>query len=118
MRLLIMIVGITFLPRPSAAAVLNADETVISDRLARRVLETLDGIFGPGRAKVLVEVRGERLQVQSEAEFVSPLDKEPAPPLARIEDQSTSAEARRIMSRLFGSRICFSTCWLQATCRS
>ncbi|MBI4060244.1 MAG: hypothetical protein HY403_02320 [Elusimicrobia bacterium] len=56
-----------------APADVSADESLVSERLSSRVLGVLDEMLGPGRAKVLVEVRGERLQVRTETELVTPL---------------------------------------------
>lgn len=53
-----------------------ADESLVSERLASRTLGVLDGMFGPGRAKVLVEVRGERLQIRTETEILTPIAKD------------------------------------------
>ena len=57
----------------SPAAEPSAEETLISDRLSARALSVIDGIVGPGRARVLLEIRGERLQIRSEAEIMTPL---------------------------------------------
>ena len=78
MRLLILIFGLTAaaMPAPAAAAAApDSDEMKASERLSERVRETLDGMLGAGRVKLLIEIRGERLEVQSESEIVSPLDK-------------------------------------------
>ncbi len=60
----------------AGSAEVSADESLVSERLSSRALSVLDGILGPGRAKVLVEVRGERLQVRTETEIVTPLPQE------------------------------------------
>lgn len=70
-----MLLGLAVGPVFAAGAALDTDETRAAERLAGRVRETLDGMLGPGRVKLLVEVRGERLEVQTESEIVSPLDK-------------------------------------------
>ena len=57
----------------SPAAEPSAEETLISDRLSARALSVIDGIIGPGRARVLLEIRGERVQIRSEAEIMTPL---------------------------------------------
>ncbi|MEK7388945.1 MAG: FliG C-terminal domain-containing protein [Elusimicrobiota bacterium] len=55
------------------AADLSTDEALVSERLASRAMAVVDGILGPGRARVLIEVRGERLQMRTEAEIVTPM---------------------------------------------
>ncbi len=57
----------------SPAAEPSAEETLVSERLSSRAMAVIDGIIGPGRARVLLEVRGERLQIRSEAEIMTPL---------------------------------------------
>ncbi|MBI5245829.1 MAG: hypothetical protein HY923_01510 [Elusimicrobia bacterium] len=74
-RLFLVLLGLAAGPLFAAGAALDTDETRAAERLAGRVRETLDGMLGPGRVKLLVEVRGERLEVQTESEIVSPLDK-------------------------------------------
>lgn len=63
-------------PPPGAARVAAADvdQAAAAARLSGRTLEALDAILGPGRAKVLVEVRGERYRLRTETEMISPLD--------------------------------------------
>lgn len=58
-----------------AAAVVDAEEAQASERLASRARETLDSILGPGRSKVLIEIRGERSSLRTETTIVSPLDR-------------------------------------------
>ncbi|OGR97831.1 MAG: hypothetical protein A2V88_11070 [Elusimicrobia bacterium RBG_16_66_12] len=62
----------------AAAGPVESDEAQASQRLAAHALETLDGILGPGRAKVQVEIRGGGSQTRTESEIVSPLDKSSA----------------------------------------
>ena len=69
----------------ASAAEISADENLVSERLSSRAMGVLDGMFGPGRAKVLVEVRGERLQIHTETEVVTPLAK-PAPSSAGVKE--------------------------------
>lgn len=57
-----------------AASVVDVDEARASERLAARAREALDAILGPGRSKVLVEVRGERSELRTETEMTIPLD--------------------------------------------
>jgi len=59
----------------ASAAELSADENLVSERLSSRAMGVLDGMFGPGRAKVLVEVRGERMQIHTATEIVTPMSK-------------------------------------------
>lgn len=61
---------------PAEAAETPSDESLVSERLSSRALSVLDGMLGPGRAKVLVEVRGERLQVRTETELITPIAKD------------------------------------------
>lgn len=49
------------------------DEALAAERLAAHAREALDAVLGPGRAKVSVEVKGERLRASTDAEFFSPL---------------------------------------------
>jgi hypothetical protein len=58
---------------PAAAAETSSDENLVSERLSSRALAVLDGVLGPGRAKILVEVRGERLQIRTESEILTPI---------------------------------------------
>jgi len=74
MRLLLLIICLSCVRATGFAQ--DADELKVAERLAGRVRETLDSMLGPGRAQVLVEVRGVRLVVQTELEIVAPLDKE------------------------------------------
>lgn len=74
MRWLWLAVGLAAAPCGAAAAV-DAEEAVASERLASRAREALDAILGPGRSKVLVEIRGERSRLQTETTIVSPLDR-------------------------------------------
>jgi len=61
---------------PAAAGDTSSDESLVSERLSSRALSVLDGMLGPGRAKVLVEVRGERMQIRTEVEMVTPIAKD------------------------------------------
>lgn len=63
---------------PAEAADTSSDESLVSERLSSRALSVLDGMLGPGRAQVLVEVRGERLQIRTEVELITPISKEGA----------------------------------------
>lgn len=58
------------------AAETSSDESLVSERLSSRALSVLDGMLGPGRAKVLVEVRGERMQIRTEVEMITPISKD------------------------------------------
>ncbi len=86
MRWLGLTVILAALPAGVAAAV-DAEEALASERLASRAREALDAILGPGRSKVLVEVKGERSQLRTETTIVSPLDR----------TAMTSGEAARIL---------------------
>jgi hypothetical protein len=61
-------------PGASRVAAADVDQAAAAARLSGRTLEALDAILGPGRAKVLVEVRGERYRLRTETELVTPLD--------------------------------------------
>lgn len=61
-------------PAGTRASASDADQEAAAARLAARAREALDAILGPGRAKVLVEVRGERFRLRTETEMVSPID--------------------------------------------
>lgn len=58
----------------AAAVPVESEEAQASQRLAEHAQETLEGMLGPGRAKVHVEIRGGNSQVRTESEIVSPLD--------------------------------------------
>lgn len=82
MRWLSLALGLAAVPCGAAdpasggpPAAVEAEEALASERLAARARETLDSILGPGRAQVLVEIRGERSQVRTETTIVSPLDR-------------------------------------------
>lgn len=75
MRVLVIFLTVALLSTLASSAETSADESLVSERLSSRALGVLDGMLGPGRAKVLVEVRGERLQIRTEAEIISPLVK-------------------------------------------
>lgn len=67
--------GARFAPAAGAStdsSVGSAEENFVSERLASRAVAVLDGMLGPGRAKVLVEVRGERLQIRTETAIAAP----------------------------------------------
>lgn len=74
MRALWLALGLAAAPCGAAAAV-DAEEALASERLAARAREVLDSMLGPGRARVLVEVRGERSELRTETTIVSPLDR-------------------------------------------
>lgn len=76
MRTLALSLTVALLSIPASSAETAADESVVSERLAIRTLGVLDGMLGPGRAKVLVEVRGERLQIRTETEIDTPIAKD------------------------------------------
>lgn len=67
---------------------MDLDESKASERLSKTAREALEGIVGPGRVKVLVDVRGERVRMQTDTEMVYPLDKptEPEKPSADVID--------------------------------
>ncbi len=65
--------ALVILAVPASSAETSADESLVSERLSSRALGVLDGMLGPGRAKVLVEVRGERLQIRTETEILTPI---------------------------------------------
>lgn len=66
---------------PGAAAAVGVEEAAASERMAARAREALDAILGPGRAKVLIEVRGERSRVLTQRTTIAPLEtKTEAPP--------------------------------------
>lgn len=76
MRLAYLLLMTTLLAVRAGAADASSDESLVSERLSSRAIAVLDGVLGPGRAKILVEVRGERLQIRSEVEMLTPLDKD------------------------------------------
>ena len=73
MRALALLATAAFLAVPASSADTSADESLVSERLASRTLDVLNGMLGPGRSKVLVEVRGERLQIRTETEIITPI---------------------------------------------
>lgn len=73
MRVAAFLAITALLALPVAAADASSDENLVSERLASRALSVLDGVLGPGRAKVLVEVRGERMQIRTESEILTPI---------------------------------------------
>ncbi len=74
MRWLWLAVFLAAVP-PGTAAAVDAEEAQASERLASRARETLDSILGPGRSKVLIEIKGERSSIRTETTIVSPLDR-------------------------------------------
>lgn len=58
---------------PTAAAEPSPDEALVSERLTARAMSVIDGVLGPGRARILLEVRGERMQTRTEAEIFTPM---------------------------------------------
>src|SRR5688572_2434623 len=83
---------------PGAAAVVDAEEAVASERLATRARDALDSILGPGRAKVLIEIRGERSRLRTETTIISPLDQSviASGEAARILDLPGYAKSRAV----------------------
>lgn len=65
--------AVALLAVSAAAAEPSSDEDLVSERLSSRALSVLDGVLGPGRAKILVEVRGERMQIRTESEILTPI---------------------------------------------
>ena len=59
---------------PAAAASVDAEQAQASERLAARAQDALDGILGAGRSKVEIDVVGEHSQIDSDAEFLIPVD--------------------------------------------
>jgi FliG C-terminal domain len=58
---------------PAAAFATPTDEAAAAARLSAHVQGALDAVLGPGRAKVQIDVRGERLEMHSSSELVTPL---------------------------------------------
>lgn len=59
----------------SAAADADADRSAAADRLARSGQSALDAVLGPGRASLRVEVDGERSEITTETEILSPIER-------------------------------------------
>ena len=59
---------------PAAAASADAEQAQVAERLSARAQDALDGILGPGRSKVEIDVVGEHSEVNSDAEFLFPVD--------------------------------------------
>jgi hypothetical protein len=66
--------------RAASAGETASDESLVAEKLSALALGVLDGMFGPGRAQVLVSVRGERLQITSETEVLTPIGRAPQSP--------------------------------------
>ncbi len=73
MRAPVLFAMLALLAIPASTSETSADEALVAERLALRALAALDGMLGAGHAQVLVEVRGERLQIRTETEIMTPL---------------------------------------------
>ena len=60
---------------PAVAASADAEQIQAAERLAARAQDALDGILGPGRSKVEIDVSGEHSEMNSDAELLFPIDK-------------------------------------------
>lgn len=59
----------------SAQVSTQAEAAAVGERMSAHVLDALDGVLGPGRAKVQVEVKGEISNLHTETEMVIPIRK-------------------------------------------
>ncbi|MBI3288758.1 MAG: hypothetical protein HYZ74_04490 [Elusimicrobia bacterium] len=60
----------------SAAAVsTDAERFQAAERLSARAQETLDGVLGPGRSNIHIEVQGERSEISTDSEIVLPIER-------------------------------------------
>jgi hypothetical protein len=57
-----------------AAASTDTEQAQVAERLAARAQDALDGILGPGRSKVEIDVVGERSEINSDTELFLPMD--------------------------------------------
>ena len=62
---------------PVAASSTDAEQAQAAERIAARTQDALDGILGPGRSKVQIDVAGEHSETDSDAEFLFPMYKAP-----------------------------------------
>jgi hypothetical protein len=64
---------------PAFVLAASVEETEIARNLSRDATEFLDRLLGPGRAKILVTVEGERAEIHTETELITPIleDNEP-----------------------------------------
>src|SRR5688572_26923104 len=92
-KMLLAALAVVLTALPASAAV-DADRVEAAERLSARALDTLEGILGPGRAKVHVEVDGERYDLRTELELLSPLPSAPEP--APKEPGSTGPQMRAV----------------------
>jgi hypothetical protein len=74
MRSIALIVVLAVQPA-GAALTTDAEREQAAERLSARALDTIEGILGPGHAKVHIEVQGERAEISSETEILSPIEK-------------------------------------------
>jgi hypothetical protein len=73
MRSLALILLLSALP--AAAATTDAEKAEAAERMAAGAQKALDAVLGPGRSQVRVEVQGDRSEVNSETEILTPIDK-------------------------------------------
>ncbi|HEX4048866.1 MAG TPA: FliG C-terminal domain-containing protein [Elusimicrobiota bacterium] len=60
---------------PAAFASTDAEQAQAAERLAARAQDALDAILGPGRSKVEIDVAGDHSEINSDTEFLFPMDK-------------------------------------------
>jgi hypothetical protein len=68
-----LIVVVLAASRAAAASSAEAEQTQAAERLTVRAQGALDGILGPGRSKVEIDVVGEHSEINSDAEFLFPV---------------------------------------------
>jgi hypothetical protein len=68
---------------PVAAAAAESEQVLAAERLAARAQDALDGILGPGRSKVEIDVAGEHSELNTDAQFLFPMDTGPRAPKAK-----------------------------------
>ncbi len=59
---------------PAAATSPDAEQAQAAEGLTARAQVALDGILGPGRAKVAIDVIGEHSEISSDVELIIPMD--------------------------------------------
>ncbi|MFI5363344.1 MAG: FliG C-terminal domain-containing protein [Elusimicrobiota bacterium] len=74
MRILALIAFFAASPAAAASSV-NEEQAQAAERISERVTDALDGMLGAGRAKVEIDVVGEHSEINSDAEFLIPLEK-------------------------------------------
>ncbi len=60
---------------PAAASPPDSDRAGVAERLAVTAQKALDAVLGAGRSQVHVEIEGDHSEINSETEFLTPIDK-------------------------------------------